>query len=184
MARSGDQLRASVPAQPAAGKVEYRVHLTQGEETLWLPAERAVVARFKGSVPAGLLAPHILCMILAMLWSTRAGIEALLSGAQQHKLALGTLGLLAGGGLILGPLVQHFAFGALWTGWPLGEDLTDNKLAVAVLAWLVAGLRGRGGRSARGWILAASVLSLVVYAIPHSLHGSTLDYETMQTISG
>ncbi len=44
--------------------------------------------------------------------------------------------LLVLGGFLLGPIVQKYAFGAFWTGWPFGEDLTDNKTAVAVLAWL------------------------------------------------
>jgi hypothetical protein len=53
------------------------------------------------------------------------------------------------GGLILGPPVQLEAFGALWTGWPFGADLTDNKTLIAVLAWVpavVAALRNKKTR--------------------------------------
>ena len=42
------------------------------------------------------------------------------------------------GGFILGPLVQKFAFGEYWTGWPFGGDWTDNKTLAALVAWLVA----------------------------------------------
>ena len=82
--------------------------------------------------------------------------------------------------------MQKYAFGAFWTGWPLGEDLTDNKLAVAVLAWLFAvlDLRRRVSDPRRGRLLAlaAAVVVSLIFAIPHSMHGSTLDYETMQQI--
>ena len=39
---------------------------------------------------------------------------------------------------------------------------------------------GRG----RWLLVGAAVVTLAIYAIPHSLHGSTLDYQTMQTVSG
>jgi hypothetical protein len=37
----------------------------------------------------------------------------------------------------------------------------------------------RRGKPARGWVLAASILLLVVFLIPHSLLGSELDYSKM-----
>jgi hypothetical protein len=184
LVREGDVLAAGIPTQPPAGKLEYQVELTTaGGERLLIPPDRAAVARFKGHVTPWVLGPHILLMFLGMLWSTRAGLEALAGGAGLRRQALVTLALLAVGGLILGPVVQKQAFGAFWTGWPLGEDLTDNKLAAAVLVWAVAAWRTRRG-GGRGWALLATAVTLAVYAIPHSLHGSTLDYQTMETISG
>ena len=84
--------------------------------------------------------------------------------------------LLILGGFILGPLVQKYAFGVLWSGFPFGGDLTDNKTLVALAFWTAALLAGRKGRPARGWVLAASVVHLVIYLIPHSLLGSEYDY--------
>jgi Na+/melibiose symporter-like transporter len=123
-------------------------------------------------------------MFFAMLWSNRAGLEALVGGAGRHNMALTTLGLLVVGGLILGPIVQKYAFGAYWTGWPLGEDLTDNKLAVAAAAWAIAVWRRGNTKSARTVAIIAALVVLAVYMIPHSMHGSTLDYSTMETGSG
>jgi len=80
------------------------------------------------------------------------------------------------GGLILGPLVQKYAFGALWTGFPFGHDLTDNKMLIAMIGWIAALIAGRGGKPARWWVLGASVLLMAIYLIPHSLLGSELDY--------
>jgi len=195
---NGD-LHATIPAQPSAGKVEYKIALSldgeegpglgmsngQGEregEAL-LPAGEAVIARFKNDVPLTVLILHILVMFLAMLLSSRTGLEAICHGSALHRQAWATLLLLVTGGLVLGPIVQKYAFGAYWTGWPFGEDLTDNKVAIAAVSWLFAVLLSRGNKG-RGAVLAAAVITLVIFAIPHSMHGSTLDYETMQKMSG
>ena len=77
LARDGERLAAHLPAQPAAGKLEYSVVLIRGADTLSVNGEEAVVARFKGDVPPLLLAPHIFFMFFAILWSNRAGLEAL-----------------------------------------------------------------------------------------------------------
>ena len=177
------RLGAALPAQPSAGKLEYVVRLTAGTETLLLPTDEAVVARFKGDVPPWILIPHILFMFLGMLWSNRAGLEALADGAALRRQARITLALLGLGGLLLGPIVQKHAFGAYWTGWPFGEDLTDNKLAAAVVAWLLVVLMPTGRRGRVLAVIAALVV-FGVYMIPHSMHGSTLDYATLQTVSG
>ena len=177
--RRDDSLVASLPKQPAAGKMEYKVILSSQENEISLSGEKPVIIRFKGPVPSAILIPHILIMFLAMLFSTRAGIEALDSKSNPRKFALWATGLLIVGGLILGPVVQKFAFGELWTGFPMSSDLTDNKTLIAVIGWIAAVIAGRGGKKARWWVLGASILLLVVYLIPHSLLGSELDYSKM-----
>jgi len=173
--REGDDLIARIPHQPPAGKVMYRIYLYGGADPQWLTPE-PVVVRFKGNVPAAIMFPHIILMFLAMLFSTRAGFEALLKRQDIYKLALWTTVMLAIGGLLLGPVVQKLAFGAYWTGWPLGQDLTDNKTVAAFVLWALALWRIRKQPNARGWALAASVVLFLVYMIPHSLLGSELDY--------
>ena len=80
------------------------------------------------------------------------------------------------GGFVLGPLMQKFAFGVAWSGFPFGTDLTDNKTLIAFLAWIVALVAGRRGRPARPFVIAASLVTLLVFLIPHSLLGSEYDY--------
>ena len=184
MRREGERLAVNLPAQPAAGKLEYHVFVARGDDRHSLNGEEAVVARFKGDVPPWALIPHIFLMFFAMLWSNRCGLEAAVGGSRRRVQALTTFGLLVVGGLIFGPIVQKYAFGAFWTGWPFGEDLTDNKLAVAALAWAWAAVRRGEGRGARTAAIVAALVVFAVYMIPHSLHGSTLDYATMETISG
>ena len=186
MQRDGEQLTAELPPQPPAGKIEYAVRFEQGGQTVQIPSVTGAVARFKGAVPFAVLAVHVFVMFFGMLWSTRAGLEALFGGDALGRHALIALVLLVIGGLFFGPIVQKYAFGVYWSGWPLGEDLTDNKLAVAILAWTLAYWRIRAGRpdpaAGRGWAVAAMLVVFVIFSIPHSLHGSTLDYETMEQI--
>jgi hypothetical protein len=179
MTQDEEGLIASLPHQPAAGKLAYQVVLTHKEKDYPLTGKDPIVIRFKGHVPDYVLLPHILIMFLAMLFSTRAGIEALDPKSNPRKLVLWTTGLLFVGGIILGPLVQHFAFGSFWTGIPFGTDLTDNKTLIAMIGWIIALIMGRKGKPARGWVLGASALLLAVYLIPHSLFGSELDYSKL-----
>ncbi len=177
MTREGDELVGRLPQQPPAGKLAYRVILQDGDERVTLGGE-PVVIRFRGEVPLPVLVLHVAAMFAAMLAGTRAGLEFFAPHPDYRRLVLWTLGLLAIGGLVLGPIVQKYAFGAYWTGWPLGKDLTDNKTAVAWLAWLIAWLRlRRTPERAGAWVLAAAIAMMTVFAIPHSLLGSELKYE-------
>jgi hypothetical protein len=183
MEREEDSLVGSLPHQPAAGKLEYKVVLSFIGEKASLPEKGPAIIRFKGAVPLWILIPHVIVIFLAMLFSARAGIEALRPKSNPRKLALWTTGFLFVGGFILGPLVQKMAFGSWWTGFPLGYDLTDNKTLIAFIGWAIALIAGRKGKPARGWVLAASILLLIVFLIPHSLLGSELDYVEMDNAS-
>jgi ABC-type transport system involved in cytochrome c biogenesis permease subunit len=115
----------------------------------------------------------------ALFFAFRAGFEAMRKDGKVRKLAIITAVFLFVGGIILGPIMQKYAFDAYWTGFPVGKDLTDTKTLFALLAWIVALVAGRGGKPARGWYLAAFLLTLIVFIIPHSVLGSELDYSTM-----
>lgn len=180
MERKESSLTASLPQQPSSGKLAYKVFLSSNEEDVSLTGEDEVVIRFKGVVPDSVLILHIIVIFSAMLFSTRTGIEALRKEGNTRKLTLWTAGLMFGGGIILGPLVQKFAFGEWWTGFPFGYDLTDNKTLIAMIVWAIAVIAGRKGKQAKGWILAASIVTLVIFLIPHSLLGSELDYSQIE----
>jgi len=179
MSRQEDFLSANLPQQPSSGKLAYRVYLSHQSGKNSLTGDEPLIIRFKDYVPRTILFPHVVIMFMAMLFSTRAGLEALDKKANPRKFVLWTVGLLFVGGIILGPLVQKFALGALWTGFPFGYDLTDNKTLIAFLGWIAALIAGRKGKPARGWVLGASILLFVVYLIPHSLLGSQLDYSKL-----
>ena len=177
MSRSDDGvIAAELPHQPPAGKLEYRILLERGESRLTLPDEGAVVIRFKGDVPASVLIPHIIAMFAAMLLSTRAGLECFSRQPDFKRLVYLTVGLMTLGGMILGPIVQKYAFGEYWTGIPFGTDLTDNKTLIAFVAWLVALVALHKSKHPGRWIAGAAVVTFAIFLIPHSLFGSELDY--------
>ena len=187
MVRDAEVLRAAIPRQGMAGKVEYHVELAKNGQTVKVPAKEAAVARFKGDVPNTILILHVFAIVTAFLFSTGAGFTALTNGPSLKQLSRIALGFLMVGGLILGPIVQKYAFNAFWTGWPLGEDLTDNKLAVGALLWLITVIRTskadpENPRAGKWWAVAAMLVIFVIFSIPHSIHGSTLDYESGEHI--
>jgi len=176
MKSEGAKLIGFLPKQPPAGKLEYYVHLVSGSQEISLSGEKPVIIRFKGRVPSPILLAHIIVMFLAMLFAFRAGLAALNPQEDPTRLVQWTAILFFVGGFILGAVVQKMAFGVFWSGFPLGTDLTDTKTLVAMLAWIAALASGRKTKPKRAWILAATIITLLVYLIPHSLFGSELKW--------
>jgi hypothetical protein len=181
--RENGALKGSLPMQPPAGKLEYHLVLRAGQETIDLGDTENVVIRFKAHVPTWALLPHVLLMVLTVIWST-ATIFFALANLPAYKLYVGiTLILLLLGGFVMGPIVQKFSFGQLWTGWPLGKDLTDNKVVFALIPFLAAWFLRK--KSYGRWLaILASLVMLAVYLIPHSMNGSELDIETGEVVTG
>ena len=156
--RRPDARRA--PPDPAT-RGEARVLRDAGlapEGAVRLPEGEPVVMRFKGDVPAGVLVPHVVAMFFSMLIGVRAALAGLLGGLRRGD----TRGSRSSGSRSAGscsaPIVQKYAFGAFWTGWPFGEDLTDNKTLAMWVAWVVAVAvlarrRAPGDRLARGAVV-------------------------------
>ncbi len=170
---------ALLPAQPSAGKLEYYVVINNSDGKIKLPPDHNMVTRFKGDVPAAILIPHIILIFLAMLFSVRAGIEAMKKEFELKRLTLLTVITLILGGMIFGPITQLYAFGELWTGVPFGYDLTDNKTLIALIGWLIAAYKVYKNKNPKYWVIAAALLMFVIFLIPHSLLGSELDYNKM-----
>ncbi len=174
--RHGDTLVTYLPKQPSAGKVMYWVTLRDKNGKRYPLSAEPVILRFKNPVPFVILIPHVIIMFVSMLLGVRAGLEALAKGKNAYRFTRWATGLLFIGGLILGPLVQKYAFGAFWTGWPFGQDLTDNKTLFSFIFWGIALWVGRKKDKGRIWIIIAAVFQLLIYLIPHSMLGSEIDY--------
>jgi hypothetical protein len=183
MVKNGHIYTAAIPTKPPAGKVVYKVRVLNGTRDLWLNHGQPAVARFKGKIPVVLLIIHVIFMFAGLLLGVRTGLEALNKSGKVENFVFLTMAVVFLGGLILGPLVQYYAFGALWTGFPLGGDLTDSKILFVMLAWLGAFFLRK---KSRGWVISAAVLMITVYLIPHSLLGSELNYKTgeVETATG
>lgn len=181
--RSNDTLKVLLPKQPAAGKLEYSVELFAGGKKIEFGQTENILIRFRESVPAWIMIPHVLLIFLAMLWSNATGILAAWKIPSYKKHAMITFIVFAVAGLVFGPLVQKFAFGAYWTGWPFGEDLTDNKVMISVLFWLAAVLLNR--KKDRTWlVILAALVMFIVFMIPHSARGSEFNYESGEVVTG
>ena len=166
--------QAALPVQPVAGKLQYYITI-DGKD---YAADEPVVIRFRNDVPASILVPHILLMFAAMLFAVYTFL--LIVTRRKYSIWLKiTVGTLFVGGFILGPLVQHAAFGPWWTGFPYGTDLTDNKTLISFLFFIVAlaTLRWKYNK----WVVGLAVLvMIVIFSIPHSIYGSEYDYTTQQ----
>ena len=179
LVREDDRLVGYLPQQPAAGKLAYRIVLTSGSESKTVTGRAPAVLRYKDPVPLGLLIPHALVMFTGMLLATAAGLAAIDRKRDPRRLTFWTVAFLFLGGFVLGPLVQKFAFGVAWAGFPAGTDLTDNKTLIAFLFWVAAWIAGRKGKPVRPLVIMASLVTLVVFLIPHSLLGSQYKYPGM-----
>jgi hypothetical protein len=178
MTRDGATLRAELPHFPPAAKIEYDVRLAKDERSLVVPKSEAVVLRYRGDVPPYILWPHILMMFVGLMIGMYCVLLVPLRSRDPIPTLRWILLFMVPGGLVLGPIVQKFSFGAFWTGWPFGEDLTDNKTLGMIVAWAIAWWIGRRSpRAGRLAILVAAAIMLAVYLVPHSARGSQLDWK-------
>lgn len=166
--------QAMLPVQPVAGKLQYYITV-DGKD---YPTDEPLVIRFRNDVPASILVPHILLMFASMLFAVYTFLLVITRKAYKKWLWI-TVGTLFVGGFILGPLVQHVAFGPWWAGFPYGTDLTDNKTLLSFLFFMaaVATLKWKYNK----WVVCLAVLFMIaIFSIPHSAYGSEYDYTTQQ----
>ena len=168
------ECQAVLPVQPVAGKLQYYITV-DGKDYL---ADEPLVMRFRNDVPAYILVPHILLMFAAMLFAVYTFLLVITRKTYRRWLKI-TVGTLFVGGFILGPLVQHVAFGPWWAGFPYGTDLTDNKTLLSFLFFVAALVTMKWKYNK--WVVGLAVLfMIVIFSIPHSTYGSEYDYTTQQ----
>jgi hypothetical protein len=57
----------------------------------------------------------------------------------------------------------------MWGGFPIGNDVTDNKTLVAFVGWLVTYYFVKNNLKPGLFAGLAALLMLIVYMIPHSV---------------
>lgn len=144
--------------------------------------EDRIVLRYKDPVSNSILIPHVSLMIIVIIFGIRAGLSALFDQGSMRRWVIVAFVAMTIGGMILGPLVQKSAFGEFWTGFPFGGDFTDNKTLIMWSVWALAlaviGFKPKKQENiSRIAVLVAAVVMIGVYLIPHSMGGSTLDYD-------
>jgi len=169
MQYDGAMLRGEMPARSALEKIEYQIALNaEGQETL-LPQGGPLMMRFKGEVPLWVLIPHVLVMFAAMLLATRTGLEVFAPQASIARFVNWTVISLFIGGFVMGPLATYFAFDLWWTGWPVGNDITDNKTLIAFVVWVITWAVSKRVSNPKPWVFVAAIVMLIVFMIPHSI---------------
>lgn len=173
----GNRFVMTLPNQPPAGKLTYVLELDiDGKVQKFNSKEDPIYIRYKGEVPTYILAPHVFFMFFSMLLSALAFFEACFKTESYKAVGRMTLGCLMFGGMFLGPIVQKFAFGVYWAGFPYDWDLTDNKLLIGVIAWTLGVVLTI--KNKRRWpTIAAAMVLIAIYCIPHSMQGSEFNYE-------
>jgi hypothetical protein len=159
-----------------ATKLQYYIQLStnrQGTQNVdqlgYIPDKTGVVIRFRGDVPFIIIILHIIFIFAFELMSLKTGMEFFRKEPNYKKYTFWTIGLAFIGGFLLGPLVQYYAFGEYWTGFPFGFDLTDNKMVIAFIAWIAALIAIYKSKKPGYWILGATILTIAIFLIPHSV---------------
>jgi hypothetical protein len=169
---------AKLPSlQERAGKYEFFVHVGEEGKEKSVTGEKPIFARYKGKVPMSVLLAHIIVIFASMTLAIRTALEALADGKFKWMI-WATVGSLVLGAFVLGPLVQKYAFGVWWSGFPFGYDLTDNKVLLELLFWVPAVILNYGERRNRASVYLGGIITVAIYFIPHSLFGSEFDYRT------
>ncbi|MCK5776358.1 MAG: hypothetical protein KAH25_09280, partial [Bacteroidales bacterium] len=182
--RDGDVLLAELPHQSAAGKLMYYVEFVTEQGSVFEKKDAPIVLRYRDAVPDWVLIPHIFFMFFAMMLSNLAGLKAAFKSDGYKKIGKYAIMALVVGGFVFGPLMQKYAFGEFWTGIPFGFDLTDNKTLIAFLAWAFALWHGSKKEDSRSVFIFATLATLAVYLIPHSVLGSELDRNSGEVVTG
>lgn len=158
-----------LPARAPMEKIEYQVSITADDASTIIPQGGPAMMRFKDSVPLWVIVPHVLVMFAAMLLATRTGLEVFAAQPSLRKLVNWTVASLFVGGFVMGPLATHYAFDLWWTGWPVGNDITDNKTLIAFIVWVLAWAASQRAKNPKPWVFAAALVMLIVFLIPHSI---------------
>jgi hypothetical protein len=185
---------ARLPAGEKGDKIEYGFRISIIEELEGGASHTSTtesgyhLIKYKGEVSVTVLILHILCMFAAFFFIVEAMIGAIImvvKGEDREFTVAQTRWVLLFtflGGWPLGFALNWQRFGVMWEGFPFGYDITDNKTQLIAIFWLIVAAMswksftcrrtGRdmaGDRLFAGTVMTASLLSLILYLVPHSL---------------
>ena len=187
---------ANVPTGERGGRLHYMIDLMKDdimEARLAQADGKPFELRYIGDVPKVVLIGHIGLMFATVFCVIMAALHALslVRGGgnviPMERFFFWSFVFALVGGYPFGFGMNWFAFHSIWEGVPFGTDATDNKtqlLVAYLLLMTVANLgtltRGKLGKDiwspkTSGYFgVAAFVLMLVIYLIPHSIQFSAV----------
>jgi len=176
MEREKNQIRfnSALPQGPAASKWNYFIDMGQPLERKGFSSSHSLVLRYRDPVPTWILLVHIVLIFMSFFFSTTTFLFFMVKRPSAICLHLSFFSFLLGA-FIFGPLVQKHAFGSFWTGFPIGTDLTDNKVLISLVAWAAAWFYRERKPKLVVW---AWIIMMLVFLIPHSWMGSQYNHKT------
>jgi hypothetical protein len=177
--RQGDKLVARLPNQPPSGRLEYSVFLEREGVRIDVNEGKTIIVRFLGKVPVYTLVLKSIFILLAILLSIYAGILAGL-GIKTYRWAIyPVFASLLGVVFLLQPLVHKYSLNQWWTCLPNSWELGDNKLFFALIVWLLTAYYNFK-KARRGLVIVSSIISILLFSVPHGFPGSTHEQVTME----
>jgi hypothetical protein len=178
-----------IPAHERGSLIEYYIEGRAGADlTVQVPAEDRPRFEFyfKGVANRYLLIAHVVVIFAALFFFILAGYFAYRAlrerraGLHVPRLGLAGAVLFFISSIPLGMVVAYQTYGKVWTGFPVGNDLTDNKSLVILIYWAAATFLYRGsalrkdpssdvmpGRALPYIYIAGLVITAVLFLIPH-----------------
>jgi hypothetical protein len=183
------QYFGNIPAHERGSLIKYYVEGRAGQDlVVQVPAEGRPRFEFyfKGTPNRYVLIAHIAVIFAALFFFILAGYFAY-RGLKERRASLHVprLGLVGAvlffiASIPLGMIVAYHTYGKLWTGFPVGNDLTDNKSLVILLYWAAATFFYRGsalrkdpgsdilpGRAIPYVYIVGFMITAVLFLIPH-----------------
>ena len=184
---------ARLPGKEKGSRIEYGFIISQTEiAEAGIATATSITGyyliKYKGEVSVTVLILHILCMFAAFFFIIEAILGAfamLFMGEEKEFTVTQTRWVLLFtflGGVPLGFVLNRQRFGPIWEAFPFGIDITDNKTQLIIIFWIIIAAMSwksfacrRTGRDLAGpgvfatAVIVASVLSLILYLVPHSL---------------
>jgi hypothetical protein len=177
--RQGDKLVAKLPVQPPSGRLEYRIILEREGKSILINQDKPVIIRFLGKVPLTALILHGFFVLLTLLLITYAGILAAFGIKTYRGLIYLNVVLLLGVVFFLQPVVHKYSLNQWWTCLPNSWELSDNKLFFALIVWLLMAYYNFK-KARRGLVIVSSIISILLFSVPHGFPGSTHEPVTME----
>jgi len=180
----------AIPPHGRGEVVQYYIEArTASDIVTRVPAKErgeGFLIKVKGKPNTYLLVTHVVIIFIALFFFLFAGYLSV--RALQHRRSLLYIPRVAFLGtaiffvasIPLGMVVAYQTYGVPWTGFPVGDDLTDNKSLVILIYWIVCAVLYRGSLWRKDpshdflpmitlpYVhLAGAVLTAVLFALPH-----------------
>jgi hypothetical protein len=180
----------AIPPHPRGDVVQYYIEARTASDIVARVPAKAQAEGFsftvKGKANTSLLVIHITLIFISLFFFLYAGYLSI--RALQHRRSLLYIPRVAFLGLAvffvasipLGMIVGYQVYGVPWTGFPVGDDLTDNKSLVILLYWIVCAVLYRGSLWRKDPThdilpmvtlpyvhLVGSIITAILFALPH-----------------